>query len=113
MSLLMIVAMILAACGTGATPDATEDIAEATSESMEELEATEEITTSDSARLILATTTSTNDTGLLDAILPEFEEQSGYEVDVVAVGTGQALALGEAGDADVLLVHAREREDAF
>ena len=64
-------------------------------------------------RLILATTTSTEDSGLLDYILPDFEETYNVEVDVVAVGTGQALALGENGDADVLLVHARAREDAF
>lgn len=67
----------------------------------------------DPARLILATTTSTADSGLLDAILPDFEEQYNAEVDVIAVGTGQAIALGEAGDADVILVHARSREDAF
>ena len=63
--------------------------------------------------LRLATTTSTYDSGLLDAILPDFEEQQSATVDVVAVGTGQAIALGEAGDADVILVHARSREDAF
>ena len=64
-------------------------------------------------RLILATTTSTDDSGLLDFILPDFEATYHAEVDVISVGTGQALALGESGDADVLLVHAREREDAF
>lgn len=63
--------------------------------------------------LRLATTTSTADSGLLDAILPAFEEAYNARVDVVAVGTGQAIALGEAGDADVILVHARAREDAF
>lgn len=63
--------------------------------------------------LRLATTTSTADSGLLDAILPDFEEQNNARVDVVAVGTGQAIELGEAGDADVILVHARAREDAF
>lgn len=63
--------------------------------------------------LRLATTTSTADSGLLEAILPEFEERHGVRVDVVAVGTGQALALGRAGDADILLVHARLREEAF
>jgi len=63
--------------------------------------------------LRLATTTSTNDSGLLDAILPAFESEQNARVDVVAVGTGQAIALGEAGDADVILVHARAREDAF
>ena len=64
-------------------------------------------------KLILATTTSTDDSALLDFILPDFEEGSQVRVDVVAVGTGQALKLGEDGNADVLLVHARAREDAF
>ena len=64
-------------------------------------------------RLVLATTTSTRDSGLLDVILPDFEEMSGVDVDVIAVGTGQALKLGEDGNADVLLVHARAREDTF
>lgn len=63
--------------------------------------------------LRLATTTSTDDSGLLDAILPDFEQRTGAKVEVVAVGTGQALKLGENGDADVVLVHARSREDAF
>ncbi|MHB0859306.1 MAG: ABC transporter substrate-binding protein [Anaerolineae bacterium] len=64
-------------------------------------------------RLVLATTTSTEDSGLLSYLLPEYEAQSGTTVDVIAVGTGQAIALGEDGNADVLLVHARAREDAF
>ena len=63
--------------------------------------------------LRLATTTSTNDSGLLDAILPGFESEFNARVDVVAVGTGQAIELGKAGDADVILVHSRAREDAF
>ena len=63
--------------------------------------------------IILATTTSTEDSGLLDAILPVFEDDTGITIEVVAVGTGQALELGETGDADVLLVHARAREDEF
>jgi tungstate transport system substrate-binding protein len=50
---------------------------------------------------------------LLDYLLPDFESQSGVKVDVIAVGTGQAIALGEDGNADVLLVHARAREDEF
>jgi tungstate transport system substrate-binding protein len=65
------------------------------------------------AKLILATTTSTDDSGLLDVILPEFEEKFNANVQVVAVGTGQAIKLGEDGNADVLLVHDRPKEDAF
>jgi tungstate transport system substrate-binding protein len=64
-------------------------------------------------KLILATTTSTADSGLLDYILPDFQDQHNIRVNVVAVGTGQALQLGEDGNADVLLVHARAREDEF
>ena len=63
--------------------------------------------------LRLAVTTSTRDTGLLDVLVPVFEEQQGARVDVIAVGTGAALKLGEAGDVDAVLVHAREAEDAF
>jgi len=63
--------------------------------------------------LILATTTSTENSGLLANILPDFESEYGVSVDVIAVGTGQALKLGEDGNADVLLVHARALEEAF
>lgn len=61
----------------------------------------------------LATTTSTQDSGLLDDLLPAFRRQTGVEVRVVAVGTGQALELGRRGDADVLLVHDPEAEAEF
>jgi tungstate transport system substrate-binding protein len=60
--------------------------------------------------VILATTTSTYDTGLLDVLLPEFKKDTGYNVKPIAVGTGQALAMGERGDADVMLVHAPSSE---
>lgn len=63
--------------------------------------------------LRLATTTSTADSGLLSAILPAFEKACACRVDVIAVGTGQALEIGRRGDADVLLVHARAQEDQF
>lgn len=65
------------------------------------------------ARLRLSTTTSTENSGLLAVLLPPFEAKTGIKVDVIAVGTGQALKLGEAGDVDVTLVHARELEDKF
>src|SRR5262249_40770087 len=60
--------------------------------------------------LILATTTSTQDSGLLDVVVPEFQRQTGYNVKTISVGTGQAMALGERGEADVLLVHAPDSE---
>ncbi|MBP2667195.1 MAG: domain containing protein [Firmicutes bacterium] len=60
--------------------------------------------------IILATTTSTQDSGLLDVLLPAFEKKTGYKVKTIAVGTGQALAMGEKGEADVLLVHAPAAE---
>jgi tungstate transport system substrate-binding protein len=65
----------------------------------------------DPGELILATTTSTQDSGLLDELIPMFEEETGYEVKTVAVGTGQALELGGKGEADVLLVHAPASEE--
>jgi tungstate transport system substrate-binding protein len=60
--------------------------------------------------LILATTTSTQDSGLLDYLIPMFEEQTGYKIKTIAVGTGQALELGARGEADVLLTHAPASE---
>lgn len=64
-------------------------------------------------RIILSTTTSTQDSGLLEYLLPRFTEETGWEVDTVAVGTGAALQMGRDGDADVLLVHAKADEEAF
>jgi tungstate transport system substrate-binding protein len=63
--------------------------------------------------IILATTTSTQDSGLLDVLIPIFEQQTGYKVQTVAVGTGAALKMGEEGNADVLLVHAPASEKAL
>lgn len=61
----------------------------------------------------LATTTSTRDSGLLDDLLPIIKEDTGLEVKVIAVGTGKALKMGEDGEADVLLVHAKPSEEQF
>lgn len=63
--------------------------------------------------LLLATTTSTQDSGLLDALVPVFEKQSGFAVKTIAVGSGQAMALGQRGEADVLLVHSPDAERKF
>jgi tungstate transport system substrate-binding protein len=66
-----------------------------------------------SRNVILSTTTSTQDSGLLDVLIPLFEKQTGYSVKTVSVGTGQALALAAKGDADVALVHAPSLEKQY
>jgi tungstate transport system substrate-binding protein len=63
--------------------------------------------------IILATTTSTQDSGLLDVLNPIFEKKTGYFVKTIAVGSGQAMAMGQKGEADVLLVHSPEAEKKF
>ncbi len=63
--------------------------------------------------LILATTTSTQDSGLLDLLIPAFEKKTGYFVKTIAVGSGQAMAMGQKGEADVLLVHSPDAEKKF
>ncbi len=63
--------------------------------------------------IILATTTSTQDSGLLDVLIPMFEKQTGYFVKTIAVGSGQAMKMGERGEADVLLVHSPAAEKKF
>ena len=68
------------------------------------------VKTVENVNVILATTTSTQDSGLLDVLLPVFEKKSGYKVKTIAVGTGQALAMGSKGEADILLVHAPAAE---
>lgn len=124
--LALLLSLFIAACAPEPTPEPSptpteEVVAEdptPTAEVIEEADAGAEATAEGEAegetqRLVLATTTSTEDSGLLDFIIPDFEEQYNAEVDVIAVGTGQALELGSNGDADVVLVHARAREDAF
>jgi len=122
LALLIVLALgLLAACGgTAETPTeptaaaAAEPTADTAAEPTAETAAEPTAETAEETQVLrLATTTSTADSGLLDAILPGFEALHNARVDVVAVGTGQAIELGEAGDADVILVHARAREDAF
>lgn len=69
--------------------------------------------TSQKTDLLLVSTTSTQDSGLLDVLLPAFTAQSGYTVQLVAVGSGQALKLGEQGNADVILLHSPDAEKEF
>lgn len=69
--------------------------------------------TAASKNLILATTTSTQDSGLLDVLIPAFERKTGLFVKTIAVGSGQAMAMGEKGEADVLLVHSPAAEEKF
>lgn len=74
---------------------------------------TSSLTFSQEQRIKLATTTSTENSGLLNYLLPVFTEKTGIKVNVISVGTGKALKLGENGDVDLVLVHARSLEDAF
>jgi tungstate transport system substrate-binding protein len=102
-----IVALALAGCSGGASSTPVASPTEAASASPE---ATAMPTPAGSKDIILATTTSTQDSGLLDVLVPAFEEASGYTVKTVAVGSGEALKLGEEGNADVLLVHSPAAE---
>jgi tungstate transport system substrate-binding protein len=77
------------------------------------LDPTAEAAESKDKNVILSTTTSTQDSGLLDVLVPLFEKQTGYSVKTVSVGTGQALALAAKGDADVALVHAPSLEKKY
>lgn len=112
-NLLLVLSLALAACGAAPTatpvpPTATKAVAAAPASATPV-----PASSAKPGTLRLATTTSTADTGLLDAILPVFEKANNCKVDVVAVGTGQAIEIGRKGDADVLLVHARASEDKF
>ena len=102
LALLTVFALMLSGCTS--TPEA-EPAPEPETE-----QANQEVTTPENPDIILATTTSTQDSGLLDVLIPMFEEQTGYRVKTIAVGTGQALAMGEKGEADVLLTHAPASE---
>ena len=110
-SILFLLALLLGACAPAATPVPTQTPATEMPVATE-APATEAVALAN-PNLILATTTSTQDSGLLDVLVPLFEEQSGYAVQTVAVGSGEAMKMGEEGNADVLLVHAPSSEVAF
>jgi tungstate transport system substrate-binding protein len=97
-TLIVFMLLILSACGN--TENDQADSKEKKSEPKAE-----------PTELILATTTSTQDSGLLDVLLPIFEEENNVKVKTIAVGTGQALEMGTKGEADVLLVHAPKSEE--
>ncbi len=93
-SVLLALSLFLAACAT-ATPAATQP------------------PKPENPNLILATTTSTQDSGLLDVLVPDFEQKTGYTVQTVAVGSGEAMKMGQECNADVLLVHSPSAEKTF
>ena len=102
LALLMVFALMLSGCSSAPEAEPTPE--------PETEQANQEVTTPENPDIILATTTSTQDSGLLDVLIPMFEEQTGFRVKTIAVGTGQALAMGEKGEADVLLTHAPASE---
>ncbi len=105
LSLLLALSMLLAACGSPASTAAPATQPPAATEAQAAAPA--------NPNLILATTTSTQDSGLLDVLIPMFEKQTGYKVQTVAVGSGQAMQMGQEGNADVLLVHSPSAEVTF
>lgn len=106
LALLMVLMLsITALVGCGNSEPAEDTSKESTETSSDEKQELGEI--------ILSTTTSTQDSGLLDYLLPVFEEKTGATVKTVAVGTGAALEMGQNGEADVLLVHAKADEEKF
>lgn len=99
--LLTLVVALLTACGSPAAVESPVPAIPSTPEAPE------------NPTIILATTTSTQDSGLLDVLIPMFQEQTGYTVQTIAVGSGEAMTMGEEGNADVLLVHAPTSEVTF
>jgi len=99
---LLILSFILVACST-ATPVATQAPTQAPTQ----------VVAPTNPSLILATTTSTQDSGLLDVLVPDFEQKTGYTVKTVAVGSGEAMKMGQECNADVLLVHSPSAETDF
>jgi len=112
LGVLLPLVLLAAACSSAATPSPQASTAPA-SAAAASAGATGAPAPGGPMSLILATTTSLQDSGLLDVLVPAFEKASGYTVKTVAVGTGQALTMGQQGNADVLFVHAPTQEQAF
>jgi len=109
LSLLLVFSILLTACGSSATPTIVPAATEVPTKAPTQAPAVAPANPS----LILATTTSTQDSGLLDVLIPLFEAKTGYKVQTVAVGSGQAMQMGQDGNADVLLVHSPTAEKQF
>lgn len=109
---LVTLALVAAACSSASSPSPQASVA-AASAAPASAAASSATSPAGSTNLILATTTSLQDSGLLDVLVPAFEKASGYTVKTVAVGTGQALTMGQQGNADVLFVHAPTQEQTF
>ncbi len=128
LSLILLAALLLSACSTPATPTAAPTEAPVSSAPASQpaptnppaptaVAATATAVPTEVVRtpgeLLMATTTSTQDSGLLDYLLPVFTQETGIQVKVIAVGSGQALQMGKDGNADVLLVHSPAAEKTF
>ncbi len=99
--LCLVMALSLVACSTATTNGTTAP------------ETTSGVATPENATIRLATTTSVNDSGLLNYLLPHFEKKTGYTVEVASAGTGVAIGYAQSGDADLILVHSKDQEQAF
>jgi tungstate transport system substrate-binding protein len=110
MALLIMMVILAAGCASGGDTPPQAEGKEESQEKAENQNKEETQDKEDKGSFILATTTSTQDSGLLDVLVPMFEEQTGYMVKTIAVGTGKALEMGDNGEADVLLVHAPDAE---
>jgi tungstate transport system substrate-binding protein len=108
---LLVCALLISACAPAPTPEPT-PVPPAAHTAAPTAAPTEKPAPANS-ELILATTTSTQDSGLLDVLIPMFTEQTGYIVKTVAVGSGQALQMGQEGNADVLFIHSPSAEKAL
>ena len=103
----LVIVLSFAACA-GKTTDVTTTAAPDASQAT-----TQPVATPENPVIRLATTTSVNDSGLLPYLLPAFEAETGYKVEVASAGTGVAIGYAKSGDADLLLVHSKKQEEAF
>ena len=116
LTLSLVLILALSACGPAATPEPTAVPPTAVPPTEAPTEAptnTPAPTSPANPELILATTTSTQDSGLLDVLIPLFEQQTGFKVKTTAVGSGAAMQMGQEGNADILLVHSPAAEKTF